>query len=66
MVFGAIRQVIGGKESKTISCGNIITDLIKMTLMKIYLDNITSLLQPLISLLVLITNIIFCLLHILL
>ena len=37
-----------------------------MTIMKIYLDNITSLLQPLISLLVLITNIIFCLLHILL
>ena len=41
---------------KTISCSNVITDLIKLTIMKIYLDNITSLLQTLISLLVLITN----------
>ena len=36
---------------------NIITDLIKLTIMKIYLDNIAaSLLPTLISLLVLITN----------
>ena len=53
-----LKTTLSKKEDPKVSCLIVITDLIRMTIMKIYLDNITSLLPTLISLLVLITNII--------